>query len=71
MPVLTLEGVVEHGQLKLTTRVPLPDNTKVSVVISDLQHEPRARLVSPRLVHPEQIAECQMEVSKDSGNDDV
>jgi hypothetical protein len=71
MPVLTLEGVVEHGQLKLTRPVPLPDHTKVSVVISDLQPQPRARLVSPRLAHPEQAAEFRMEVSEDSGDADV
>jgi predicted DNA-binding antitoxin AbrB/MazE fold protein len=71
MPVLTLEGVVEHGQLKLTTPVPLPDHTKVSVVISDLQHKTCARLVSPRLAHPEQAAEFRMEVSEDSGDDAV
>jgi len=35
MLILTLEGVVEHGQLKLTTPIPLPDHTKVSVVISE------------------------------------
>lgn len=51
MPAITLEGVVEHGQLTLTTPVPLPDQTKVSVVISDPRSEPRARLISPRLAH--------------------
>ena len=71
MPVITLEGVVEHGQLKLTTPVPLPDHTKVSVLISDLQQKPRARLASPRLAHPEQAAEFQMEVIEDLSHTDV
>jgi hypothetical protein len=65
MPVITLEGVVEHGQIKLAAPVPLPDNTRVSVMVSDLRHEPLAHLVSPRLAHPEQAAEFQMEVSED------
>lgn len=68
MPVLTLEGVIEHGQLRLLTPVPFPDNTRVSVVISDLQPPLRARLASPRLAHPEQAAEFQMEVSQDSND---
>ncbi len=71
MPVITLEGVVERGQLTLTTPVPLPDHTKVSVVISDLRSEPRARLISPRLAHPEQAAEFQMEVSEDPSDADI
>lgn len=71
MPIITLEGVVEHGELKLTTPVPLPDHTKVAVVISDLQSVSRARIMSPRLAHPEQAADFQMEVSEDPDNDTV
>jgi hypothetical protein len=71
MPVIMLEGVVEHGQLTLTTPVPLPDQTKVSVVISDLRSKPRARLISPRLAHPEQTAEFEMEVSEDHSDADL
>ena len=71
MPVITLEGVVEHGQLTLATPVPLPDHTKVLVVISGLRSEPRARLVSPRLAHPGQAAEFQMEVSEDPSDADA
>jgi hypothetical protein len=71
MPIFTLEGIIEHGQLKLTTPIPLPDHTKVSVLISDQQQELRARLVSPRLAHPEQAADFQMEVIEDPGDADV
>jgi hypothetical protein len=71
MTNIVLEGVIEHGELKLTAPVPLPDHTKVSVVISDLRHEPSARLVSPRLAHPEQVADFQMEISEDPNDADV
>ena len=71
MPIVTLEGVVEHGQIKLVTPIPLPENTKVYVVIPDLRSEPSARLVSPRLAHPEQVADFQMEVSEDPGDVNV
>lgn len=69
MPVLTLEGVVEHGQIKLNTSLPLPENTKVYVVIPDLRVEQSARLVSPRLRQPLQVADFQMEVVEEP--DDV
>jgi hypothetical protein len=65
MPNIELEGVIENGEPKLTASVPSPDHTKVSVVISDLRHEPSAHLVSPRLAHPEQVVDFQMEVSED------
>jgi hypothetical protein len=71
MPIVTLEGVIEHGQIRLRPPVPLPENTKVYVVIPDLRLEPSARLVSPRLVHPEQVADFQMEVSEDASDADV
>ena len=71
MSVITLEGIVEHGELKLATPVPLPDHTKVAVVISDLRPASRIRIVSPRLAHPEQASEFQMEVSEDSTDDAV
>jgi len=71
MSVITLEGVVEHGELKLAAPVPLPDHTKVAVVISDLQSALRTHIVSPRLAHPEQASEFHMEVSEDSDDDTV
>lgn len=62
MRVVTLEGIVEHGQIKLKTKVRLLDNTKVYVVVPDVQVEQSARIVSPRLVHPEQAADFKMEI---------
>lgn len=71
MTNIVLEGVIDHGELKLTASVPLPDHTKVSVVISDLRRGPSAHLVSPRLAHPEQVADFQMEVSEDPNDANV
>jgi len=68
MPIVTLEAVVEHGQIKLAAPLPVPDNTKVYVVIPDVQFEPSARLSSPRLARPEQAADFQMEVIEDPGD---
>ena len=35
MSVFTIEGIVNHGQIKLNGDVRLPDNTKVYVVVPD------------------------------------
>jgi len=58
-----LEGVVEQGQIKLNSDVRLPDGTKVYLVIPDLELEIKGvQLRSPRLAHPEQIADFEMDV---------
>lgn len=62
MRVVTFEGIVDHGQIKLKTNVRLPDNTKVYVVVPEMQIEQSARIVSPRLAHPEQAADFKMEI---------
>ena len=62
MPVLTFEGVVENGQIRLSTNVRLPDKTKVYVVIPDFETNQVVRIFSPRLVHPEQAADFKKEV---------
>lgn len=69
MPIVTLEGIVKHGQITLNTPLSLPENTKVYVVIPDLRMEQSTRLASPRLRHLAQAADFQMEVVE--GPDDA
>jgi hypothetical protein len=58
-----LEGVVEDGQIKINSDVRLPDGTKVYMVIPDVELENNLiHLRSPRLAHPEQAADFEMEV---------
>jgi len=52
MPILTLEGVVENGQIRLRDYVVIPDVETVSP----------AHVYSPRLVHPEQAADFAKQV---------
>ena len=69
MPILTLEGIVENGQIRLRDQVTLPEHTKVYVVIPDVETVPQAHVYSPRLVHPEQAADFAkqvLEVSADA-----
>ncbi|MFQ5738718.1 MAG: hypothetical protein ACE5JX_06860 [Acidobacteriota bacterium] len=67
--ILTVEGVVENGQIRLRHTVTLPEHTKVYVVIPDVEPAPPAHIYSPRLVHPEQVpdfAKQIIEVSADA-----
>jgi hypothetical protein len=61
MSIVTIEGVVEHGQIRLKSDIQLPDNTKVYVVVPGMQIQQIARVASPRLAHPEQVADFKLE----------
>jgi hypothetical protein len=63
MGVVTFEGIIEQGQIRLTTNVRLPENTKVYIIVPDLQVTEVAHLFSPRLSHPEQAIDFKMEIS--------
>jgi hypothetical protein len=65
MGVRTFEGIVEQGQIRLPATVRLPERAKVYVVIPDIEVQPVAFIGSPRLVHPEQAADFQKEVSEE------
>ena len=66
MSVVTLEGVVDKGQIRLKSNVLLPERTRVYVIIPDVQIEQVAYIFSPRLAHPEQAADFKMEVVEES-----
>ena len=62
MQVVTIEGIVNRGQIQLKPNIRLPERTKVYVVVPDVQIERVAHLYSPRLAHPEQVADFEMEI---------
>ena len=62
MNVVTLEGVVRNGQIRLTSNVRLPENAKVYVIIPEIQIERVGHVYSPHLVHPEQVKDFQLEL---------
>lgn len=68
MGIVTLEGIVEEGQIKLTSNVRLPEQTKVYVVVPDMEVKQTVRIHSPRLAHPEQAADFKLEVSESSSD---
>jgi hypothetical protein len=68
MSVITLEGIVEHGQIRLVSDVRLPDNTKVYVVVPGLHVEQVAHVFTPRLAHPEQAVDFMLEVVEEASD---
>lgn len=62
MQVVTFEGVVEKGKIRLKNNVSLPEKTKVYVIVPEFETRQKARIFSPRLVHPEQAGDFVKEV---------
>jgi hypothetical protein len=62
MSILTLECIVDHGQIRLPANVRLPENAKVYVLVPEVHIEAIARIESPRLAHPGDAADFAMEI---------
>jgi hypothetical protein len=63
MSVLTLEGFVENGQIRLLNEAKLPEGARVYIVVPDAPG-PAPRIWSPRLADPGQAAVFSMQVSE-------
>jgi hypothetical protein len=70
MTVTTYEGVIEKGKIRLKTRVKLPENAKVYVIVTDLNADKKKviQILSPRLVHREDSAQFKMTVTEEKPN---
>lgn len=62
MSILTLEGVIENGQIRLPADIHLPEKARVFIVIPDAPPTKKAHLYSPRLTHLKQVADFKLEV---------
>ncbi len=60
MPVFTLEGVVELGQIRLDPDVRLPEGARAYVVVPGM--ECPARVASPRLLDPADVGGFALDV---------
>lgn len=69
MSIVTFEGVVENGQIRLNSDVRLPDKTKVYVVVPDFENKSIVHVFSPHLVNREQGADFRKEIIKGLSND--
>jgi len=71
MGIVAYEGVVEHGQIRLKAGVRLPEKTQVYVIVPDVQIKQSARISSPRLAHPERVADFELEVIEEPSDASV
>ena len=68
MSVLTLEGVVESGRIRLMSSLRLPEKERVFVVIPEMSENPVDYLHTPRLRHPEQTIYFRLDITEDQPN---
>lgn len=62
MSVVAVEGIVNHGLVRLPADVKLPENARVYVVVPIQAAPLQPHIVSPRLRHPQDAIDFQMEV---------
>jgi hypothetical protein len=62
MRVITFEGVVENGKIRLPPEASLPERAKVYVIVPDPGAIPAAYLGSPHLAHPEQAKDFEKQI---------
>jgi hypothetical protein len=71
MNIVTYEGVVENGQVRLPAEAKLPENAKVYVVVPEPEAPRVVRIASPRVAHREDAAEfIKMEVLREGDDAD-
>jgi hypothetical protein len=70
MSVVTLEGVVKQGQIRLKNYIQLPENATVYVVIPGEPIE-QSRIYSPHLADSSLIQDFKMEVSEEKSDASV
>lgn len=58
----TYEGVVENGHVTLPPNADIPGKTRVYVLVPEGETQRSPRIASPRLVHPEQAKDFEMQV---------
>ncbi|HYR76955.1 MAG TPA: hypothetical protein VEM96_14035 [Pyrinomonadaceae bacterium] len=67
----TYEGVVENGHVTLPPEADIPENTRVYVLVPDADARRTYKVMSPRLAHPEQAKDFELQVIEDATDADV
>jgi hypothetical protein len=65
MKETTYEATVREGRIVLPEGARIPDNTRVYVVVPESKDAERARIMSPRLVHRDELPDFTMEVERE------
>ena len=68
MKVTTFEGIIENGQIRLPANVHIPENTKVYVVVPDIETHSVPYIGSPRLAHHEQAPDFEKQVIEETND---
>jgi len=59
--LLTFEGIVENGQVRLTDPIRLTEGAHVLVIVAQTEREKLARIYSPRLLNRSELRDFEME----------
>jgi hypothetical protein len=62
----TYEGIIENGRVTLPPDTDIPDKTRVYVLVPDAETLPTFYVASPRLAHPEQAKDFEMQVTENA-----
>ena len=62
----TYEGVVENGHVTLPPDAEIPEKTRVYVLVPDAEAQRTYKVMSPRLAHPEQAKDFELQVIEDA-----
>jgi hypothetical protein len=62
----TYEGIVENGRVTLPADTDIPEETRVYVLVPDVETQSTLRVASPRLVHPEQAKDFEKRIIEDA-----
>lgn len=65
MKVTTYEGTVRQGCVVLPDDAMIPDNSRVYVIVPASSDEARVRILSPRLVHRDEVVDFTMQVERE------
>ena len=67
----TYEGIIENGRVTLPPNTDIPEKTHVYVLVPDVETQRTFRVISPRLAHPEQGKDFEMQVFEDTSDASV
>jgi hypothetical protein len=65
MKVVTYEGVVENGCVQLPAEAHVPDQSRVYVIIPEMESPGTIHIRSPRLADPSQAPLFKLEVTEE------
>ncbi len=66
MAIKAYEGIIKNGRVELESDIPLPDETRVYVIIPEARVVGIARVTGPRLAHSDEAVDFEMEVAEES-----